>query len=147
MNGDAGFVANAPLAGFWLVHTNQGLLVLPRDEPGLNWRAPGASSEQGLPWLTGSGAEVSFTDCAVPGVDRLTGPVEMERALRRGNVLMAAVNLSVGCAAYEAAIAYAQWIKVAQLKQAHCGLECILAVDGRVRLQILQRGGMLTGGS
>jgi alkylation response protein AidB-like acyl-CoA dehydrogenase len=108
INGDAGFVPNAPLAGLWLVHTDQGLFVLPRDAPGLNWRAPGTSGEQGLPWFTGSGAEVSFTDCAVPGGDRLRAPVEMERSLRQGNVLMAAVNLGLGRAAFEAAIAYAQ---------------------------------------
>ena len=79
----------------------------------------------------------------LPGVVQGLPGVVVGQQLHQGMAhVPGPINLPRACRAQVDKI-----VKVAQLKQAHYGLECILVGDGRVRLQLLQRGGALTGGS
>jgi alkylation response protein AidB-like acyl-CoA dehydrogenase len=106
INGDAGFVANAPIAGLIAVNTSAGVLIVPRSAPGLAVRAL-ADEGNVIPWIHGSGGYVTFNQCNVPA-ENLLAPSDMRRTQRRGVALTAAVNLGPGRAAFEAAITYAK---------------------------------------
>lgn len=108
LNGDAGFVANAPIASLIAVETGNGVLITTRGTPGLTVRAPGTDNENLIPWLHGSGGYVTFKDCSVPVENLLAAPRALQYAQRRGIALSAAVNLGLGRTAFEAAIAYAK---------------------------------------
>jgi butyryl-CoA dehydrogenase len=117
LNGVKDCVANAPVAGLIAVavkvpgRRDAGILIVPRDAPGLTVRA-----HEGA-WRHGTCGEVTFKDCRVPA-DNLWGDELLDdeaadllagdETSGRGNALAQAVNLGIGRAAYEAAIGYAK---------------------------------------
>lgn len=124
VNGTAPFVANAPIAKLFAVIARteaagvQSTFLVPRDAPGVTvgdtTRAIGgtaAGAEPGIRWHHGPGAGVVFKDCRVPA-SRLLGKAGegLARGVPavRGDPPLAAVNLGVGRAAYEAAVEYAK---------------------------------------
>jgi len=129
INGTVSFVANAPIARLFAVQVRtdpkktgmNGLstLLVPRDTPGLAVRDPikavGASRPDGEPvirWHHGTGAEVVFKDCRVPA-DHLLGtagqcPFAGGAQAARDVPQLAAINLGLGRAAYDAAVDYAK---------------------------------------
>jgi alkylation response protein AidB-like acyl-CoA dehydrogenase len=116
INGAKHCVANAPLAKLFAVQASTpgaggvSTLLVPRDAPGLSVRA---QDERGGRWFHGSYGEVVFEDCRVPAENTLgaEGRSPLEDGLEakgRGSPQFQALNLGVGRAAYEAALAYAQ---------------------------------------
>ena len=128
INGALSFVANAPIAKLIiaLARTDpkktgaNGLsaFIVPRGTPGLAVgsapHAVGGTRADGEPvsrWYHGTGATVAFKDCRV-SADSLLG-TEGRGAMGgagdlRGYLQMAAINLGVGRAAYEAAVDYSK---------------------------------------
>ena len=129
INGAMPFVANAPIAGLFAVQVRTGpqktdmsglsTLLVPRDTPGLAVRDPikavGGSRPDGeaiIRWHHGTGAGVVFKDCRVPA-DHLLGaegqcPFADGAQAARDVPQLAAINLGLGRAAYEAAVDYAK---------------------------------------
>jgi alkylation response protein AidB-like acyl-CoA dehydrogenase len=122
ISGEIAFVANAPVAGLFAVQARTdskksgmngiSTLLVPRGTPGLTVREPLKATGQSVRWHHGAGAAVAFKDCKVPG-DHLVGKEGQtpfadgaEHAL--GTVAMAAVNLGVARAAYDAAVDYSK---------------------------------------
>jgi alkylation response protein AidB-like acyl-CoA dehydrogenase len=106
INGVKHGVANAPIAQLFAVEADieghgAGMLLVPRDAPGLTVREPNG----GRRWYHGACGEVVFADCRVPA-DHLL-PEGMSADGHRASQL-AALNLGIGRAAYEAALDYAQ---------------------------------------
>jgi acyl-CoA dehydrogenase len=95
LDGVRSATANATLAKLFVVRTDSGVLLVPRDAPGVSVR------EQAGDWYHGSCGEVTFSSCRVPAAN-LVGPV--------GNIarLNPAISLGIGRAAYEAALDYAR---------------------------------------
>ena len=112
VNGVKDCVANAPVAGLFAVavklagRQGMGILVVPADVPGLNVRTHERA------WRHGSCGEVTFRDCRVPAdnllADEAAALFARDEASGRGSVLMQAVSLGIGRAAYEAALDYAK---------------------------------------
>jgi alkylation response protein AidB-like acyl-CoA dehydrogenase len=107
VNGTKDCVANAPLAGLFAVTVRadaEGVrtLLVPRDAPGLAVRAYGTTGAR----QHGACGEVTFADCRV-GADQVLAVGQASYEARRATQL-AAINLGIGRAAHEAAIAYAQ---------------------------------------
>ena len=112
VNGVKDCVANAPVAGLLAVAVKtperQGvrILVVPADAPGLTVRAHERA------WRHGPCGEVTFKDCQVPAdnllADEAAQLLDRDETSGRGSVLMQAVNLGIGRAAYEAALDYAK---------------------------------------
>jgi alkylation response protein AidB-like acyl-CoA dehydrogenase len=129
VNGAIPLVPNAPVAKLFAVQVRtdpkktgaNGLstLLVPRETPGLSVREQaatfprnGSGAAPTTRWYHGAGSEVVFKDCRVPA-DCLLGrlgqsPFAGGTDLARGVAVMAAVNLGVGRAAYEAAVEYAK---------------------------------------
>ena len=128
LNGVLPFVANAPLAKLFAVQARTdpkktgpsgvSTVLVPRGTPGLTVREPGRTfggALDGAParrWHHGTGSEIVFKDCRVPG-DHLLGkegqsPLAQGASAVREVPVLAAINLGVGRAAYEAAIDYAK---------------------------------------
>lgn len=86
-------------------------LLVPRDTPGLTvrdpaWAGSGANGKAFINWYHGAGGELVFKDCRVPG-DHLLG--KEGDPIRIGGIpQLAAINLGIGRAAYEAAVDYAK---------------------------------------
>jgi alkylation response protein AidB-like acyl-CoA dehydrogenase len=110
INGRKERVANAPIARLFAVEVNTGTggagtLLVPSDTPGLRVTESG----HGVRWRHGSCGDVELADCRVP-LDNLLG-AEAQGLLAidaRRIAQDAALNLGIGRAAYEAALAYAQ---------------------------------------
>jgi hypothetical protein len=126
INGGVPFVSNAPIARLFAVQvrtdsSKPGLstLLVPRDARGFTVHAqvgpftgPASNGESMTRWFHGTGSGIAFKDCRVPA-DHLLGkecesPFASRAQAARTVPLMAAVNLGVGRAAYEAAVAYAK---------------------------------------
>ena len=129
VNGVISYVANAPVARLFAVQVRSDVrktgmngvstLLVPRDTPGFTVREPGktfngssVNGEQTRRWHHGTGSAVVFKDCRVPA-DHLLGkeglsPLAGGANLARGVPVLAAINLGIGRAAYEAAIDYAK---------------------------------------
>jgi len=122
INGALGFVANAPVAKLVAVQARtdpkktgvNGLsaLLVPAGAPGMAVGAPHKATGHAVRWHHGTGAGVTFKDCRVPA-DHLLGkegmsPLATGPELARGTVVLAAVNLGLGRAAYDAAVDYAK---------------------------------------
>lgn len=122
INGTLSFVANATVAKLIAVQVRtdpkksgtSGLttLLVPRDTPGLTVREPLKAVGEAIRWHHGAGAGVAFKDCKVPA-DHLLGKegrsplahgVEAVRVVPQ----LAAINLGLGRAAFEAAVDYAK---------------------------------------
>ena len=85
-------------------------LLVPREAPGLTVREAHRAVGEAIRWHHGAGAGVSFKDCRVPA-DSLLGkegasPLASGPELAWGVPQLAAVNLGLGRAAYEAATDY-----------------------------------------
>ena len=111
LNGVKTCVANAPVARIFAVQVSTAggtsTLLVPRDTAGLSVRA-----QEGH-WFHGSCGEVVFGNCRVPAESLLGAQGESPLAhgldaRGRGNPQFQALNLGIGRAAYEAALAYAQ---------------------------------------
>ena len=117
INGTLPFVANATVAKLFAVQAKAGArglttLLVPRDTPGLTVREPLKAVGEGIRWHHGAGAGVAFKDCKVPA-DHLLGkegasPFAQGADAARGIPQIAAVNLGLGRAAYEAAVDYSK---------------------------------------
>lgn len=122
INGEVPFVANAPVAGLFVVQARTdakktgmngvSTLIVPRGTPGLTVRAPLKATGQSIRWHHGAGAGVIFRDCQVPA-DHLVGkegqtPLGNREEHALGTVAMAAVNLGVARVAYDAAVDYSR---------------------------------------
>jgi butyryl-CoA dehydrogenase len=105
VNGVKDCVSNAPVAKLIAVTARTGAegartFLVPRETPGLGVR----EHDPAEGWFHGSYGEVVIKDCRVPA-ENLLGE-EMESTEGRG--WLQALNLGIGRAAYEAALAYAQ---------------------------------------
>ncbi len=122
INGNLSFVSNATVAKLFAVQARtdskktgaNGLttLLVPRDAPGLTVREPLKAVGEAIRWHHGAGAGVAFKDCRVPA-DHLLGkegrsPFAQGEDTARGVAQLAAINLGLGRAAYEAAVDYAK---------------------------------------
>ena len=122
INGTLSFVSNATVARLFAVQVRtdpkktgtNGLttLLVPREAPGLTVREPLKAVGEAIRWHHGAGAGVAFKDCKVPA-DHLLGKegrsplahgVEAVRVVPQ----LAAINLGLGRAAFEAAVDYAK---------------------------------------
>jgi alkylation response protein AidB-like acyl-CoA dehydrogenase len=125
INGRIAFVSNAPIAKLIVAQVRTdpkktgmngvSTLLVPRDASGLTMGAPagpfGDSGRQ-VKWRHGTGSEIVFKDCKVP-MENLVGKqgqasLASPTYVARGAVGMAAINLGVGRAAFEAAVDYAR---------------------------------------
>jgi alkylation response protein AidB-like acyl-CoA dehydrogenase len=129
INGAVAFVANAPIAGLFVVQARTdrkktgmngvSTLLVPRDAPGLAIGEParsvggsGPGGEPAVRWHHGIGSSLVFKNCRV-SADHLLGvegrsPLADGKERARFGLAWAAVNLGVGRAAYEAALEYAK---------------------------------------
>jgi alkylation response protein AidB-like acyl-CoA dehydrogenase len=116
INGTLPFVANAQVAKLFAVQarTGKGLttLLVPRDTPGLTVREPLKAVGESIRWHHGAGAGMTFKDCKVPA-DNVLGkenasPFAQEAVAARSVPLVAAINLGLGRAAYDAAVDYSK---------------------------------------
>lgn len=122
INGEVPFVANAPVAGFFVVQARTdpkktgwngiSTLLVPRGTPGLAVREPHKATGQSIRWHHGTGAGVTFKDCKV-AADHLIGkegqtPLGNADEHALGAVAIAAVNLGVARVAYDAAVDYSK---------------------------------------
>lgn len=122
INGTLSFVANATVAKLIAVQVRtdpkktgtNGLttLLVPRNAPGLTVREPLKAIGEAIRWHHGAGAGVAFKDCKVPS-DHLLGKEGRSPFARGVDAVwgvpqLAAINLGLGRAAYEAAVDYAK---------------------------------------
>ena len=117
INGSIAFVANATVAKLFAVQARAGTkglttLLVPCDAPGLTVREPLKAVGEGIRWHHGAGAGMTFKDCKVPA-DHLLGkegasPFAQGTEAARGVTQIAAINLGLGRAAYEAAVDYSK---------------------------------------
>jgi len=122
INGTLSFVSNATVAKLFAVQVRtdpkksgaNGLttLLVPRDAPGLAVREPLKAVGEAIRWHHGAGAGVAFKDCKVPAEHVLgkdgQSPFAQGVEAARGVAPLAAINLGLGRAAYEAAVDYAR---------------------------------------
>lgn len=125
INGKLAFVSNAPIAKLIVVQARTdpkktgmygvSTLLVPRDAPGLTVGAaigPFASSGKQIKWRHGTGAEVVFKDCRIPAANLVGSegqtPLATAAQVARGAAALAAINIGVGRAAFEAAVDYAK---------------------------------------
>lgn len=129
INGTVPFVANAPIAKLFAVQARtdakktgmygMSTLLVPRDTAGLTVRdtiraigGTASGGEPGIRWHHGPGAGVVFKDCKIPA-DHLLGKEGQSLLAGGAHALrsdppLAAINLGIGRAAYEAAVEYAK---------------------------------------
>jgi alkylation response protein AidB-like acyl-CoA dehydrogenase len=122
INGTVSFVLNATVAKLFAVQVRTDpkktgangftTLLVPRDAPGLTVREPLKAVGEVIRWHHGAGAGVAFKDCKVPA-DHLLGKEGRSSFAQgaeavRGVAQLAAINLGLGRAAYEAAVDYAK---------------------------------------
>jgi len=116
INGTLPFVPNAQVAKLFAVQarTGKGLttFLVPRDTAGLTVREPLKAVGESIRWHHGAGAGVTFKDCKV-SADSVLGkenasPFADEAVAARSMPLVAAINLGLGRAAYDAAVDYSK---------------------------------------
>jgi alkylation response protein AidB-like acyl-CoA dehydrogenase len=115
VNGALPFVPNATVAKLFAVQARAGAhgfvtLLVPRDTPGLTVRKPLRAIGETIRWHHGAGAGVAFKDCRV-AADQALGDesaATLTAELARGVPVLAAINLGLGRAAFEAAVEYAK---------------------------------------
>lgn len=126
INGTVAYVSNAPIAKLFVVQVRTGpkktgmngvsTLLVPRDATGLAvGEAVGPFSGDGqlTRWQHGTGAQVTFKNCKVPAGNLLgkegRTPFGGRALAARASVQLAAINIGVGRAAYDAAVDYAKF--------------------------------------
>jgi len=116
INGTVPFVANALVAKLFAVQAKIGkgftTLLVPRDAPGLTVREPLKAVGDSIRWHHGAGAGMTFKDCKV-SADHVLGkegqsPFAQGAVAARSVPLIAAINLGLGRAAYDAAVDYSK---------------------------------------
>lgn len=118
INGAVPFVPNALVAKLFAVQVRTGAgkgvstLLVPRAAPGLTVREALKPVGETVRWHHGAGSGITFKDCRVPA-DHLLGtegrsPLAAGADAARGVPQLAAINLGLGRAAYEAAVEYAK---------------------------------------
>ena len=129
IEGEVAFVPNAPVASLFVVQArtdpkktgSNGLttFIVPADASGITIgaapRATGASNVDGAElarWHHGTGAAVQFKACRVPA-ENVVGregqtPLTSAAHAARATIQLAAINLGIGRAAYDAAVDYAK---------------------------------------
>jgi alkylation response protein AidB-like acyl-CoA dehydrogenase len=129
IDGDIAFVPNAPVATLFAVQVRTdpkktgrngvSTLLVPRGTAGLTVGAPpkatGEADADGIElarWHHGAGARVQLNNCRVPA-ENLVGregqtPLCTDAFTARAAIQLAAINLGVGRAAYDAAVDYAK---------------------------------------
>ena len=116
INGTLPFVANALVAKLFAVQAKTGkgytTLLVPREAPGLTVREPLKAVGENIRWHHGAGAGMTFKDCKVPA-DHVLGkegqsPFTQVAVAARSVPLIAAINLGLGRAAYDAAVDYSK---------------------------------------
>ncbi|MFN7086557.1 MAG: acyl-CoA dehydrogenase family protein [Burkholderiales bacterium] len=125
IDGSVSFASNAPIAKLFAVQVRtdpkktgphgMSVLLVPADTRGLTVDKPVPAidpSGERVRWYHGTGAAVTFRDCKVPA-DNLLGkeggsPFADGAHAARGAVQLAAINVGVARAAYEAAADYAK---------------------------------------
>jgi alkylation response protein AidB-like acyl-CoA dehydrogenase len=112
INGSLPFVANATVAKLFAVQAQTGAsaritLLVPRATAGVTVREPLKAVGEAIRWHHGAGAGMAFKDCRVPAGHALreTGK---GAALAHGALQLAAVNLGLGRAAFDAAVDYSK---------------------------------------
>lgn len=122
INGALPFVANATVAKLFAVEVrtdpkksgagSAALLLVPRDTPGLAVREPLRAIGETIRWHHGAGSGVTFKDCRVPEDNILgagaRGADALAAEIMRGAPQLAAINLGLGRAAFEAAVDYSK---------------------------------------
>jgi short/branched chain acyl-CoA dehydrogenase len=116
INGTLPFVANALVAKLFAVQvrTGKGLttLLVPRETAGLTVREPLKAVGEKIRWSHGAGAGVTFKDCKVPAANVLgkegASPFAQAAVAACSVTLIAAINLGLGRAAYDAAVDYSR---------------------------------------
>jgi alkylation response protein AidB-like acyl-CoA dehydrogenase len=122
INGALPFVANATVAKLFAVEArtdpkksgagSAALLLVPRNTPGLTVREPLRAIGETIRWHHGAGAGVALKDCRVPADNLLgagaKGADALAVELMRGVPQLAAINLGLGRAAFEAAVDYSK---------------------------------------
>lgn len=118
INGAAELVANAPLAKLIAVQAQTDpqasgtsgvrTFLVPRDTAGLTVR----ESDDEPAWYHGTRGTLIFKDCRIPETNILAGATDAlcagARSMNGAALQMDAINLGIGRAAYEAALAYAK---------------------------------------
>jgi alkylation response protein AidB-like acyl-CoA dehydrogenase len=116
ITGTLPFVANATVAKLFAVQARTGkgrtTLLVPGDTAGLTVREPLKAVGEAIRWHHGAGAGVTFKDCKVPAGNVLgregASPFEQVATAAGGTTAVAAINLGLGRAAYEAAVEYSK---------------------------------------
>jgi len=122
INGALPYVANATVAKLFAVQVRtdprksgaggHAPLLVPRNAPGLTVREPLRAVGETIRWHHGAGAGVAFKGCRVPADNLLgageTGASALASELARGVPQLAAINLGLGRAAFEAAVDYSK---------------------------------------
>lgn len=116
INGTLPFVANALVAKLFAVQVRTGksltTLLVPRETAGLTVREPLKAVGEKIRWSHGAGAGVTFKDCKVPAGNVLgkenASPFAQAATAARSVPLIAAINLGLGRAAYDAAVDYSK---------------------------------------
>ncbi len=117
IDGSVSYAANAPIAELIIVQarTDAGMtaLLVPRDAPGLTIHKPEkALSETRIRWRHGCGSQIDFNECKVPAADMLGGegksPIAGSSYATASTLQLAAINLGLGRAAFNAAVDYAK---------------------------------------
>ena len=116
INGTLPFVANALVAKLFAVQARTGksltTLLVPRETAGLTVREPLKAVGEKIRWSHGAGAGVTFKDCKVPAGNVLgkenASPFAQAATAARSVPLIAAINLGLGRAAYDAAVDYSK---------------------------------------
>lgn len=112
INGALPCVANASVAKLFAVQAQTGrsgriTLLVPRATSGLTVREPLTAVGDVIRWHHGAGAGLTFKDCRV-AADRVLGEGDPVAAPTRSAPQLAAVNLGLGRAAFDAAVDYAK---------------------------------------
>ncbi|HEY7656911.1 MAG TPA: acyl-CoA dehydrogenase family protein [Burkholderiales bacterium] len=112
INGSLPFVANATVAKLLAVQAQAGTsghitLLVPRASSGLTVREPLKAVGEAIRWHHGAGAAVAFKDCRVPA-ERALRETGKGAGLAHGALQLAAVNLGLGRAAFDAAVDYSK---------------------------------------
>jgi alkylation response protein AidB-like acyl-CoA dehydrogenase len=122
VSGTIPFVANAPVAKLFVAQVRTdpkktgmngvSALLVSHDAPGLTVRQHYKAVSEAIRWHHGTGAAVVFKDCRVPAEHLLgkegQGAAHFSAELARGVPQLAAINLGLGRAAFEAAVDYAR---------------------------------------
>ncbi|MBT7030541.1 MAG: hypothetical protein HN970_06680 [Rhodospirillaceae bacterium] len=115
IDGSVSLAANAPIADLMVVPVRSdwaggmSALVVPRDTPGLTIAETGEQTQ--VRWHHGSAANIQFRSCKVPSENLLgeagNSPLSGGEYDALHTLQRAAINLGVGQAAFDAAVAYA----------------------------------------